>query len=288
MEKIKSKDILFSKDLSINLKGRLMHFDIPKVMGILNVTPDSNYDGNLYTTREKISDRIGKMIAEGADIIDIGGYSSKPWATEVSEEEELKRLIPAFEIVLKQYPDIPFSVDTFRPEIAKIAIKDYGASMINDITAFNGNGKMLNIIAEYKVPYIIMHMQGNPGNMQNNPVYSDVVNELVQFFAEKLHYLKSIGINDYIIDPGFGFGKTIDHNYTVLKELNYFKVFECPILIGLSRKSMIYKYLNTDITQALNGTTALHMAALIKGANILRVHDVKEAVETIKLFKKLI
>lgn len=287
MHKTKHKDILFSKNLSLNLKGSLIHLDSPKVMGILNVTGNSFFDGGLYLTKQKIRKRIETMIEEGVDIIDLGGSSSRPGASEMSEKDELKAILPSLEMLSGDYSGIPFSVDTFRSEIAKIAIRDYGASMINDITAFNGDKRMPEVIREFRVPYIIMHMQGIPRNMQDNPVYSNVVNDIIKFFAEKINYLKSIGINDYIIDPGFGFGKTIDHNYTLLKELDYFRILECPVMVGISRKSMIYKYLDIDISKALNGTTALHMLALIKGANILRVHDVKEAVETIKLYKKM-
>lgn len=287
MHEVKHKDILFSKNSGLNLKGNLINFEIPKVVGILNVTTNSFFDGGLYTTKRRIKRRIDSMLEDGADFIDVGGYSSRPGATEISEKDELKALLPALEIMSRDYPDVHYSVDTFRSGIAKVAVRDYGASIINDITAFTADKEMPDIISGYRLPYIIMHMQGTPYTMQKNPVYSDVVNDIIKFFAEKIHYLRSIGITDYIIDPGFGFGKTIDHNYTLLKELDSFRIFECPLMVGLSRKSMIYKFLNIDINKSLNGTTALHMLALINGANLLRVHDVKEAVETIKLYKKM-
>jgi len=253
-------------------------------MGILNVTPDSFYDGGKLTSRELIAEKIDLLISEGADIIDIGGYSTRPGAPEISEKEELQRLIPAMEIMNRQYPGFAVSIDTFRSVIAEIMIKDYGAGIINDITGGDGDKKMIDIIAKHKVPYIVMHIQGTPRTMQINPVYNDVINELLLYFTEKIFILRQHGIIDYIIDPGFGFGKTPDHNYKILNELDSFKIIEAPLMVGISRKSMIYKHLGTDAGHSLNGTTALHMAALMKGANILRVHDVKEAVETINLF----
>ncbi len=264
-----------------------MNLDIPKVMGILNVTPDSFYDRGKYISAKQIFERIGQIIGEGADIIDIGGYSTRPGAAEISEKEELRRLIAALEIMHREYPDFPVSIDTFRPEVAEIMIRDYGATMINDVMAGEYDNRMIDVIARYQIPYVLMHMQGTPLTMQNNPVYQDVTNDLLLFFAKKIDQIKQKGVMDYIIDPGFGFGKTLDHNYTLLKELEAFRMLEAPLMVGISRKSMIYKYLDVDLDQALNGTTALHMAALLKGADILRVHDVKEAVETVKLFTKL-
>ena len=264
-----------------------MRFDVPKLMGILNVTPDSFYDGGRNTGIERISERVGDMIREGADIIDLGGYSTRPGAKEIPVKEELKRLIPAAKFIKSNYPDFPVSIDTFRAGVAEIMIRDYGADMINDVTSGDGDPKMPDIIAEYQIPYVIMHMQGNPLTMQKNPYYEDVVNDLLQFFGRKIYLLKEKGIIDYIIDPGFGFGKTLDHNYSLLRELESFRMLEAPLMAGLSRKSMIYNLLDTDAGHALNGSTALHMAALIKGANILRVHDVREAAETVKLFTKM-
>ena len=264
-----------------------MSLDIPKVMGILNITPDSFYDGGKHTNKKQIHERIEAIISEGADIIDIGGCSTRPGAKEVTEKEELHRLKQAMEIMQKKFPDFPVSIDTFRPGIAGIMIREYGAAMINDITAGEVFGDMTDIIAKYQVPYVMMHIQGTPGTMQINPVYENVTHDLLMFFAKRINLVKQKGINDYIIDPGFGFGKTMDHNYKLLKELEAFQMLEAPVMVGVSRKSMIYNYLETDAGHALNGTTALHMTALMKGANILRVHDVKEAVETVRLFLRI-
>ena len=282
-----SKDTIFSKNLSINLRGKLMHFNLPKLMGILNVTPDSFYDGGRNTSMERISAKVAEMIREGADIIDIGGYSTRPGAKEISEKEELTRLRSAVELIKSSYSDFPVSIDTFRSGVAEIMIRDYEADMINDVTAGDGDPRMADIVAKYRIPYVIMHMQGNPRTMQKNPCYEDIVNDLLKFFAKKIYLLKEKGIIDYIVDPGFGFGKTLDHNYTLLNQLHSFRILEAPLMVGLSRKSMIYKLLDTDAGHALNGSTALHMAALMNGADILRVHDIKEASETIKLFTKM-
>lgn len=253
-------------------------------MGVLNVTPDSFYDGGKYETENKIIKRAGQIINEGASIIDIGAYSSRPGAENISSEEELKRLNKSLQVIRKNFPDAIISVDTFRSEIARTVVKDYEVDIINDIAAGKADNKMLDTIAELRVPYIMMHMKGTPQNMQINPVYDNLIEEIVKYFSERLQKIKLLGICDVIIDPGFGFGKTLEHNYEILNKLDNFRIFELPILVGLSRKSMIYKALGTSPADALNGSTSLNTIALMKGADILRVHDVKEAVEVVKLF----
>ena len=277
------KDTFFSRKLTINCGGELLDLSQPKIMGILNIAPDSFYDGGKYASKEKILERVSTMINDGCDILDIGAYSSRPGAENITSDEELQRLLPVLEIVRTEFPDIIISVDTFRSEIAKKVVADFNVNIINDILSGNMDDKMFETIAELNVPYILMHMKGNPQNMQNNPQYNNVIQELLNYFSEKVEKLKLLGINDIIIDPGFGFGKTVDHNYQILKYLDDFKIFELPVLVGLSRKSMINKILDISSEDALNGTTALNTLALINGANILRVHDVKEAKESIKL-----
>ena len=277
------KDTFFSRKLTINCGGELLDLSQPKIMGVLNITPDSFYDGGNYTSKEKILGRVNTMINDGCDILDIGAYSSKPGAKNITPDEELKRLSPVLEIVRTKFPDIIISVDTFRSEVAKKVVAYFNVNIINDISAGELDVKMFETMAELNVPYILMHMQGNPQNMQNNPQYNNVIQELMEYFSEKVEKLKLLGVHDLIIDPGFGFGKTVDHNYQILKYLDDFKIFELPILVGLSRKSMINKILEISPEEALNGTTVLNTLALINGANILRVHDVKEAKETIKL-----
>jgi len=271
----------------INCKGKLIDLSSPIVMGILNVTPDSFYDGGNYTEKEAIELRINELINLGADIIDIGAISTRPGAKFVSKDEEWKRLLPALKIIKDKYQDKCFSLDTFRSEIATKAVLDYGIGMINDISAGELDKNMFKTIKSLNVPYIIMHMQGNPENMQNNPIYKNVTLDIIKYFSEKITILFEIGINDIIIDPGFGFGKTINHNYELLANLDKFKVLNLPILVGLSRKSMIYRFLNITPKEALNGTTVLNTYAIIKGANILRVHDIKEAKEAIILTNML-
>lgn len=252
-------------------------------MGILNVTPNSFFDGAKYETETQIIDRVTTLLKDGADFIDIGAYSSKPNADYVSEEEELKRLIPSIQMVLKQFPDVLISVDTFRSEVARQAIEK-GACIINDISAGSHDKKMMSIIAEFQVPYIMMHMRGTAQTMMRMTTYEDVVKELLFYFSEKVNQARSLGINDLIIDPGFGFAKTLEQNFEIMQKLDLFEILELPVLAGVSRKSMVYKPLGNSPESALNGTTALNMVALTKGASILRVHDVKEAVECVKLF----
>jgi len=273
--------------ITINCKGNLLELSTTKIAGILNITPDSFYDGGKYININAIKGRVEQIVAEGADIIDIGAYSSRPRAKHISEKEELQRLIPTLEMIKKYFPDTIISVDTFRANIAKKVVEDYGVAIINDISAGNMDAKMFETIAKLNVPYIMMHMQGTPQNMQKKPHYNDLIKEILMFFAEKLNIAKQIGINDVIIDPGFGFGKTIEHNYQILNELEKFKILDCPILVGISRKSMIYKHLNSKPENVLPATLGLSMIALQKGSSILRVHDVKETVQIVKVFNKL-
>ncbi|OFX82333.1 MAG: dihydropteroate synthase [Bacteroidetes bacterium GWF2_33_16] len=281
------KNTFFSRKLTIKCRGEIIDLSEPKVMGILNLTPDSFYDGGKYSTPELIFEKVSKMVAEGCDMLDIGACSTRPGAAEVSESEELKRLVPVLNQVKLLFPDLLVSVDTFRSEVARIVVNDYLVDIINDISAGDMDSKMLETIASLNVPYIMMHMQGTPKNMQQNPQYKNVVQEVIKYFSEKVNKSKLLGINDIIIDPGFGFGKTIDHNYQLINYLADFMILELPILVGLSRKSMIYKFLNTTPEEALNATTVLNTIALHRGANILRVHDVREAKEAITLFQKL-
>jgi len=279
-----SKDTFFSKKTSLNCRGKLLDLSVPGIMGILNVTPDSFYDGGRYTMDDAIKARIDQLVSEGADIIDVGAYSSRPGASEVTPDEEKQRLRPALEHIRRHYPDAVISVDTFRAEVAKMAITDYEADIVNDIFAGLADPLMLETIALCAVPYIMMHMQGTPATMQAKPVYGNVIRDVMDFFAERVHKATSLGIKDIIIDPGFGFGKTIRHNFELLHGLSAFTVFELPILAGLSRKSMIHKSLGISPELSLNGTTVLNTIALMNGASLLRVHDVKEAREVVRLF----
>ncbi len=271
--------------MTINCKGNLIDISTPKIMGILNVTPNSFYDGGKYKSETEILYQVEVMLNEGATFIDLGAYSSKPNADFVSEQEEVDRIIPVITLILRHFPDTIISVDTFRSEVAKKAIES-GAAIINDISAGVLDDKMLETIAKYNVPYIMMHLRGTPQTMQSLNQYENIVKEMLFYFSEKVARARSYGINDLIVDPGFGFAKNIDQNYEVLQKLELFKVLELPILVGLSRKSMIYKLLNTNPQEALNGTTVLNTIALSKGATILRVHDVKEAAECIALYNK--
>ncbi|WP_298368151.1 dihydropteroate synthase [uncultured Lutibacter sp.] len=271
---------------SINCNGTLINLNAPKVMGILNITPDSFFDGGKHSTNELIIKHVKKMLNEGATFIDIGAYSSRPGAKHISEKEELIRLLPVLELILKNFPKARISVDTFRSNVAEKAIIE-GASLINDISAGAMDTKMFSTVAKLQVPYIIMHMQGTPQTMQTNPSYKNVVTDVLYYFSEKLQQLRLEGINDIIADVGFGFGKTIEHNYTLLNNLELFKNLEIPILSGISRKSMLYKPLNISSNEALNATTIANVIALQKGTNILRVHDVKEAMEAIKILDLL-
>jgi len=271
---------------SINCKGNLIDFTTPKVMGILNVTPDSFFDGGKFQNEKSILLHVENMLSEGATFIDVGAYSSRPGAKHISEKEELDRILPIVTLLVKKFPEILLSIDTFRSEIAKQCI-EAGACLINDIAAGSMDENMFKTVAKLQVPYILMHMQGTPQNMQANPTYKNVTTEVIYYFSEKLAKLRAIGVNDLIIDVGFGFGKTTAHNFELLKNLSFFKSLDVPILAGLSRKSMLYKTLNNTQNEALNATTSANTIALLKGANILRVHDVKEAVEAIKIVNQL-
>ena len=271
--------------MTINCKGQLIDLSAPKIMGILNVTPNSFYDGGKFTLSENGLSQVGKMLEEGATFIDIGAYSSKPNAEFVSEEEERNRILPVVQSILKQFPDALLSIDTFRSEIAAVCIEN-GAAIINDISAGNLDEKMMDVVAKHNVPYIMMHMRGTPQTMQSQTNYENIVKEIVFYFSEKVSKARSLGINDLIIDPGFGFAKTLEQNYEVLRNLELFQILDLPILAGISRKSMVYKPLEVTANEALNGTTVLNTIALTKGATILRVHDVKEAMECVKLFER--
>ena len=272
--------------MTINCKGILVDLSTPKVMGILNVTPNSFYDGGKYKNESEILFQVEKMLIDGASFIDIGAYSSKPHAEFVSEQEEISRIVPVVDLILKHFPETILSIDTFRSEVAKATIES-GSAIINDISAGMLDDKMLEIIGKYNVPYIMMHMRGNPQTMQTLTNYEDIVKEMLFYFSERVAKARTFGINDLILDPGFGFAKTIDQNYEVFQKMELFKMLELPLLVGISRKSMIYKTLDIAIAYSLNGTTVLNTLALTKGANIIRVHDVKEAVECVTLFNKI-
>ena len=267
----------------INCKGKILNLDSPIVMGILNVTPDSFSGDGKLNDEIALLNQAQRMLKEGASILDIGGYSSRPGADHVNIKEELNRVIPIIKLVTTTFPEAIVSIDTFRSEVAEQAI-DSGAHIVNDIAAGDLDDLMFDTIAQLQVPYIMMHMQGTPQNMQESPSYQNVTREIIKELSQKVNRLNLLGVNDIIIDPGFGFGKTINQNYKLLKELALFSVLKCQLLVGLSRKSMIYKTLNSTVKDALNGSSALHMLALTNGANILRVHDVKEAIECINLY----
>ncbi len=271
----------------INVNGRLMDLSQPQVMGILNVTPDSFYANSRKQTEEEIATRARQILDEGASIIDIGAYSSRPNAENISSEEEMRRLAGGLEIINKVCPGLPISVDTFRAEVAERCVKEYGVAIINDIAAGEMDPRMFPTIAELNVPYIMMHMQGTPQNMQLTPHYDNLLKEIFLYFAQKIQQLHDLGVNDIILDPGFGFGKTLEHNYELMNSLEEFRMFELPLLVGISRKSMIYKLLGGTPADALNGTAVLDTIALIKGADILRVHDVRAAVEAVKIVEKM-
>lgn len=271
----------------ININGTLIDLTHPQVMGILNITPDSFYTLSRKQTETDIIERILQIKTEGASFIDIGGYSSRPGATDLSAKEEMERLRKGLQLINRHAPGIAISVDTFRADIAKMCIEEYGVSIINDISAGEMDKNMFSTIAHLGIPYILMHMQGIPQNMQKNPLYNCLLKDIFYHFSEKIQKLRDLGAKDIILDPGFGFGKTLEHNYQIMNHLEEFQIFELPILVGVSRKSMIYKLLGESPLEALNGTTVLHTIALQKGVSILRVHDVKETVETIKIIEKM-
>lgn len=265
--------------ITLNLRGRLLELREPQIMGILNVTPDSFFSESRTPDEEHIAQRVKQMMNDGADMIDIGGYSSRPGANDVSTEEEMNRLRRGLRIIRKLYPDVPVSVDTFRADVARMCIEEEGADIINDISGGMMDRQMFRTVAQLHVPYIMMHMQGTPDSMQLAPHYENLRQEVMLYFAERIDRLCQMGVKDIIVDPGFGFGKTMEHNYELMAHLEDFHVFGLPLLVGISRKSMIYKLLGGTPQTSLNGTTVLNTIALTKGAHILRVHDVKEAVE---------
>lgn len=275
------------KHQTLNIKGELISLEEPLVMGILNVTPDSFYEGSRKQTETDIRNRIEEILQEGGRIIDLGGYSSRPDAQDVSPEEEMERLCLALRILRDEYPKAMVSVDTFRADIARRCVEEYGAAIINDISGGELDAAMFPAIADLHIPYIIMHMRGTPKTMQQHCDYQNLTADILLYFSKKIEQLHLMGVNDVIIDPGFGFSKTLEQNYELMRHLADFSLFEKPLLVGISRKSMVYKLLGGTPTESLNGTTVLNTYALLNGANILRVHDVKAAVEAVRIFKQL-
>jgi dihydropteroate synthase len=271
--------------MTINCKGQLIDLTTPKVMGILNVTPDSFYDGGKFTSDGIILSQVDKMLMEGATFIDLGGQSSKPKAEIVTVDEELHRVVPVVNLILKHFPKVLLSIDTFNSKVAQTCIEN-GAALINDISAGSLDENMFETIVKLQVPYIMMHMKGTPQTMQSMATYDDLLKEILFYFSERIAKARNIGINDLIVDPGFGFAKTIAQNFELLNKVDLLQILELPILVGISRKSMIYKTLEINPEEALNGTTTLNTIALTKGVNLLRVHDVKEAVECVKLYNQ--
>ncbi len=275
------------KQYTINVNGQLIDLSRPQVMGILNVTPDSFYSGSRKQTEWEIRERVEQIVNEGGQMIDIGAYSSRPGADDVSEEEEMRRLREGMKIVKELAPDMPASVDSFRANVAKMCVEELGVGIINDISGGELDKDMFKTVAKLGVPYILMHMKGTPQTMQQAPHYDDLMKEVMMYFAEKVQKLRDLGQKDIILDPGYGFAKTLDHNYQLLCQQEMLQVFDLPLLVGISRKSMIYRLLDTCPQEALNGTSVLNTIALQKGANILRVHDVKECVEVVKIVRKM-
>lgn len=282
-----AKDTLFNKKNTLNCKGKILSLSSPRVMGILNVTPDSFYDGSRSASAGEVLKRAETMLQEGACLLDVGGYSSRPGAEDIPYEEERERVIPAIKIIIREFPDSIVSVDTFRARIAEEAI-DHGATVINDISGGELDEEMVATAGRLKVPYILMHMRGTPQSMTKLTDYDDIVLELINYFEEKVTALYAAGVTDIVLDPGFGFAKTVDQNFEVLSRLRDLKVLDLPLLAGLSRKSMVYRPAQTDASGSLTGTICLNTIALMKGADILRVHDVKEAVQTVELFRKAV
>lgn len=271
-------------DLFLKLKGELYDLRTPVVMGVINITPDSFFAFSRYKSDRTLLQQVETFLSDGATIIDVGGYSTRPQAAPVSVDEEIKRISEALEIICKKFPDVLLSVDTFRSPVARMAVQEYGVAMINDIGGGTLDQLMFETIADLQVAYVLMHTRGNPQHMQEQTQYEDVVADVLQFLAKRVAQLRLLGVHDVVIDPGFGFAKTLEQNYEMMSKLSIFRQINAPLLVGISRKSMIYKLLGVDPEEALNGTTALNMLALMGGASILRVHDVKEAVETIRIF----
>ncbi len=275
------------KSQTINIKGNLIDLATPLIMGIVNVTPDSFYSGSRKQSEKEIVERVQQILDEGGTIIDIGGQSTAPTSTLHTPQEELKRIEPVLAFIQRQFPDAILSIDTFYAEVAKTAVEKYGVAIINDISGGQLDETMFVTVAALNVPYILMHMRGTPQTMQQFTHYDNFIEDIIFYFSEKIAHLNSLGVNDIIVDPGFGFSKTLEQNYELMAHLKYFHIFETPLLVGISRKSMTYKLLNTDAEGSLNGTTVLNTYALQSGANILRVHDVKQAVECVKLTAEL-
>lgn len=273
---------------TINVGGKLMDLGEPQVMGILNVTPDSFYSASRKNTEQEIADRVQAILAEGGSMIDIGAYSSRPGADDVSAEEEMDRLRGGLKILRNIAPDAVVSVDTFRADVAKMCVEEFGVQIINDISGGELDDRMFDTVAALGVPYILMHMKGDPQTMQNGPHYDDLLAEMLRYFGTKVQQLHELGVKDVILDPGFGFAKTLEHNYELMNRIQDLQVLELPMLVGISRKSMIYRLLGTSPEEALNGTSVLNTLALLKGASILRVHDVKAAVEVVQIVKKML
>ncbi|MBO4984366.1 MAG: dihydropteroate synthase [Bacteroides sp.] len=276
-----------SKAKYINVNGRLMDLSKPRVMGILNVTPDSFYAESRMQGEEQIACRVRQILNEGADLIDIGAYSSRPGAADVSPHEEMERLRIGLKILFREAPEAIVSVDTFRADVAKMCVEEFGVALVNDISAGQMDANMFATVTRLGVPYIMMHMQGTPQNMQKQPHYDDLLKEVFFYFSQRIACLRDLGAKDIILDPGFGFGKTLEHNYELMAHLEEFALFDLPLLVGISRKSMIYRLLGTTPQEALNGTTVLNTVSLLRGANILRVHDVRQAVEAVRMVEQL-
>ena len=274
-------------DKMLNIKGNLVSLDTPVVMGILNVTPDSFYAASRQRGETDIERRIETILSEGGAWIDVGGYSSRPDAEDVSPEEEMRRLEPALRLLRDRYPEVPVSLDTFRAEVARWGVEEYGVALINDISGGELDEAMFRTVARLRIPYLLMHMRGTPRTMQRHTDYADLMEEVMLYFARKVRELRLLGVNDIILDPGFGFSKTLEQNYRLMRHLEEFAVFELPLLVGVSRKSMIYRLLDATPEESLNGTTVLNTFALLHGADILRVHDVRQAVEAVRIVRQL-
>jgi len=283
---VKSGTHLYNQSETLNIRGKLIDLSTPQVMGILNVTPDSFYDGYRYTSEDSIIKQTEKMLSEGATFIDVGGYSSRPGAEDISEKEELTRSIGAIKSIVKKFPTAILSIDTFRSEVARQAVLE-GACLVNDISGGDQDQNMFATVAKLNVPYIVMHMRGTPQTMKTLTEYENLLKEITTYIQQKITLLEILGVKDVIVDPGFGFAKTVEQNFQLLEHLDYFKILDKPIVAGVSRKSMVWKTLEKTANEALNGTTALNMTALMKGAAILRVHDVKEAIEVVKLYRSV-
>jgi dihydropteroate synthase len=271
----------------INIGGRLVDCKRPLVMGVINITPDSFYEGSRHDSVSAVLKTVARMFEEKADVIDVGGYSTRPGAAEITVKEELKRVVGTLTAIRKEFPKLVLSVDTFRSSVAKAARSEAGVDIINDISGGMLDNKMFRLVAELNIPYVMMHMQGTPATMQRNPVYKDVVPDIIEWFAKRIPLLEDAGVKDIIVDPGIGFGKTIEQNFEIIQRCREFKILKRPIMAGVSRKSLIWKTLGISPGEALNGTTALNMALLMNGAEILRVHDVREAAETVRLYQKI-